>query len=887
MIGRTVSHYRIVGRLGAGGMGEVYRADDTRLKRTVALKFLPPELTRDEEAKRRFQLEAEAAASLDHPNICTIYEVGDTEDGRLFIAMACYVGQTMKARLARGPLPPAEAVWIAAQAAAGLAHAHAKGIVHRDVKPANLMLQPDGGVKVLDFGLAKRAGQPTRTKDGSTLGTVAYMSPEQASGGKVDARTDVWSLGAVLYEMVTGKVPFEGDYSQAVIYGILNHDPIAPTKMIPDLPPELERVILLCLAKEPEQRIQTMAELAVELEVAGVTGPVTLRRRTKRTGLWRRRAGTWVHRHRLVALLVLLSIAIVSWIILWQRPLKPMTPEKPLRLTLAVLPFENLAGAEKQDLADGLTEQVITRLSQMYGLSVVPRTNVSEFKETKKKTWEVAAELRVRYLLEGLVRWQAGAANAERIRVTVHLIRASDGRYLWSDQYDETAGDILGKQSLIADKVGSALRVKLVDGERPGMAAVSTRNDAAYAAWQRAEEAGTWDESLKFYKQAAALDPEFTEAHLYLSYIYMRPYASGKDRSEEWPKLAWQELERARELEPDNPWYHKTLGDWYLYIKKDYQLAEDEYGLAEHGRSGDPIILSNLHFCALRQQKYGQALRYAERGAELNPREKYLYLWLGKQYNQHQRYAEAERSLRHAMALDPEEKVLAPYLEWCFVCIRRDGDPMSAVMFLDSLPMGLRRQSMIDPNCIVIRGWAGQSIPPTILREVDKFPDIVLDQSAEVLLKEQVKGNILRQMGRKGEARAAFAEALRQLDKIAGERKGSGQEVRLLATRRDILADLGRSDEALLLARQIIRLIPRDPEYQAHFHHVLILAMVAARFGQNDLALDQLEYYFTQSLPENNVNMIKVNPFFRSLLLHRRFLTLTKKYPPDRPYTGP
>ena len=224
MIGQTVSHYRIVDKLGEGGMGVVYKAEDTALQRTVALKFLPPELTRDTDAKQRFLHEARAAARLDHPNICTVYEVGEAE-GQLFLAMACYEGMTLREKLQEGPLPWAEATALAMQAAAGLSEAHAHGIVHRDIKPANLFLTSKEQLKILDFGLAKLSGASVLTKDGSTLGTAAYMAPEQVRGEAADARSDLWSLGVVLYEMVTGRPPFQGEYAQAVMYGIVNEDP--------------------------------------------------------------------------------------------------------------------------------------------------------------------------------------------------------------------------------------------------------------------------------------------------------------------------------------------------------------------------------------------------------------------------------------------------------------------------------------------------------------------------------------------------------------------------------------------------------------------------------------------------------------------------------------
>ncbi len=270
MIGRTVTHYRIVDKLGGGGMGVVYRAEDLKLGRTVALKFLPPETVRDDEAKRRFFHEARAAAALDHPNICTVYEVDETPEGDVFLAMACYEGETLKERIARGSLSVEEAVRIALQACDGLVRAHQRGIVHRDIKPANIMLTADGTVKILDFGLAKLAGQTALTQTGATLGTVTYMAPEQARGAAVDGRADVWALGAVLYEMVTGRPPFAGEYAQAVIYSILNESPDPPSRLRPDLPAALETAIARAMAKDPAQRFPGIAELAAALRALGL-----------------------------------------------------------------------------------------------------------------------------------------------------------------------------------------------------------------------------------------------------------------------------------------------------------------------------------------------------------------------------------------------------------------------------------------------------------------------------------------------------------------------------------------------------------------------------------------------------------------------------------------
>ena len=267
MIGNVVSHYKILEKLGEGGMGVVYKADDAKLKRTVALKFLPSSLTADPDAKERFIHEAQAASALDHPNICTVFEINETDDGHVFMAMACYDGETLKTRIGRGPLPVDEAVGIATQVAQGLAKAHESGIVHRDIKPANIIITKDGIAKILDFGLAKLSGRTLLTKTGTTLGTAAYMSPEQARGESIDHRTDIWSLGVVFYEMLTGRKPFESDYEQALVYSILNEEPRPIRELRPDAPEALAKIVRRAMAKEPRDRYQSSTDLIADLEL--------------------------------------------------------------------------------------------------------------------------------------------------------------------------------------------------------------------------------------------------------------------------------------------------------------------------------------------------------------------------------------------------------------------------------------------------------------------------------------------------------------------------------------------------------------------------------------------------------------------------------------------
>ncbi|RMD63101.1 serine/threonine protein kinase, partial [Candidatus Parcubacteria bacterium] len=301
MIGKIISHYKILEKLGEGGMGLVYKARDTKLDRFVALKFLPPYLRQDEENKKRFIQEAKAASALDHPNICTIYQISETEDGQIFIAMACYEGQSLRDRIEKGSLPIDEVLEIAIQIAAGLAKAHSKNIFHRDIKPANVIITNDEVVKIVDFGLAKLSGKTQFTKAGTTLGTVAYMSPEQTRGIAVDHRTDIWALGAVIYEMLTGRQPFAGDYEQAVIYSIMNEEPEPPTAQRTGVPKELERIVLKALAKEPDKRYRSVQEMLAELLGFAKNG---------RSRRWRWRWRRPGKRNGLAILIIILLLAI-------------------------------------------------------------------------------------------------------------------------------------------------------------------------------------------------------------------------------------------------------------------------------------------------------------------------------------------------------------------------------------------------------------------------------------------------------------------------------------------------------------------------------------------------------------------------------------------------
>ncbi len=426
-----IGHYRLVGKIGEGGMGVVYKAEDTKLRRTVALKFLPPEFTRDDVARARFLREARTAASLDHPYICTVFEINE-QAGRTFIAMAFIEGRSLKDRIAEGPMGTAEAKTIALQVGEGLKAAHARGIVHRDIKPGNIMLTPEGRVKILDFGLAKLDQGADVTLTTGILGTVAYMSPEQARGETVDRRTDIWSFGATLYEMLTGSPPFGKRAEQPLIYAVLNEEPKPMRDMRPDIPRAAEQIVLKALQKDPTRRYQSVDEMLEDLE------------------------GDW--------------------------PSVTVVPES--RKSIIVLPFENISPEPEQDyFCDGMTEEIITDLSHIHDLLVISRSSAMTFKGTKKTIPEIARTVNVRYVLEGSVR-KAG----NKLRITAQLIEAESDKHLWAEKFDGVLEDVFEIQEKVSRRIVEALKGRLTSKDRRQLSArPSFPNVGVYEAYSRAQ----------------------------------------------------------------------------------------------------------------------------------------------------------------------------------------------------------------------------------------------------------------------------------------------------------------------------------------------------------------------------------------------------------------
>jgi serine/threonine protein kinase len=659
MIGKTISHYKIIEEIGAGGMGVVYKAEDTKLKRTVALKFLPPELTRDPEAKARFIREAQAASSLQHNNICAIHEINSTDDDQMFICMDYYKGDTLKQKLANGALFVEQAIDIAIQIANGLARAHEEGIIHRDIKPANIIITDRGEVKILDFGLAKLAGQAQLTKDSSTLGTVAYMSPEQVSGKEVDHRSDIWSLGVVLYEMLTGQPPFKGDYEQAIMYAILNEGPQplnADKKMFFA---ELERILSRALYKNPQERYANAAELLQELNSIREN----IRNNTSQRKLIKTKSTKVKPIYITSAIIFILIVLIASFLFF-----PASEPEESIK-SLAVLPFSNIGNdADTDYLGFSLANQIIGDLTYLKNITVRPSTSIEKYKDQSFDPIEAANELRVNFLLTGRY-----SLAANKIRSDIELIDVATTELIWKELIEVNFENAFQLQDIVSEKVINGLKIQFSQEERNRMRSNIPQNPDAYEFYLKSLNYSSSQKDNKeaiemlnrsieldssyapaFYElgyrkkrlaqdvfgglnifkksqacieKALALNPDYLDpldvlamnyadmgnfekafelsrralkinpnhAHTHYRLCYIYRYGGMLTESENEARIALK-------LDPTN-WQFRSIGHLYLYLGN-YQRAYETYGLDK----GTPWTLTKQSGALIRQKKYKKAL---------------------------------------------------------------------------------------------------------------------------------------------------------------------------------------------------------------------------------------------------------------------------------------
>ena len=668
--GARLGPYEILGPLGAGGMGEVYRARDTRLGREVAIKVLPEFLSSDRDRLDRFEKEARSASSLNHPNIVTIYDIGKS-GSTSYIAMELVEGQTLRELLAAGPLPIKRTLQFASQVADGLARAHAAGIVHRDLKPENLMVRKDGFAKILDFGLAKltqaQAGSgegtqaPTSapgTQSGVVLGTVGYMSPEQASGRSVDSRSDQFSLGAILYEMVAGERAFAGASAVETLAAIIREEPKPLASVNPKAPALLCSIVERCLSKDPEERYGSTQDLAHDLRSlrehltaapepeTSTAMPAPARKGIPRPALWT--AG--------VLLLGLLLAG--AWRVFKSGSEAP--PVSGRARSIAVLPLDNLGGRpEDEYFADGMTESLITDLAKVPGMLVIARNSVFRYKGEKIDIKRVGDELDVNYVLEGSIQRAGG-----RVRINAQLIDVESGFHVWADRYDRSLEDVFALQDDISAKIAGALQVRLAPSEAREAGAVPTKNLEAYDAYLRGKhlsqtspgDAGQ-EGAISLFERAVALDPGFALAHAALARGYVIRLFN-RDPRREWEEKASAEIEKALSLDPNLP---------EAYLAR-----------------------AQVLWTRLNNFPHERAARDLRRALSLNPSLAEAHSFLALIYFHVGLFEKSEEELKLARKLDPHEPMNSFYLAATYLFLQKYGPAVAEFERYESAAAGRR-----------------------------------------------------------------------------------------------------------------------------------------------------------------------------------------------------
>ena len=854
-----VSHYVLVGKIGSGGMGEVYLAEDTELNRKVALKFLSSHLCQDADCRTRFKREAQAAAKLNHPNIVTIYEVSEF-NGRPFFAMEHVEGQPLSELIKQGDCPLDKVIDLSLQICEGLQEAHKADITHRDIKPANILVSQSGRAKLVDFGLASVAGADKLTKEGSTLGTIGYMSPEQVQGKPTDHRSDLFSFGVVLYELVSCKSPFKAETPAATMNAIAQQTPEPLARYKAGVPVELQRIVSKLLQKDPALRYQTAADVISDLTGMKATSQLSTGTPVRKNRTWRLVVG--------VAVLALLAVAAYG---IFKTNFFKSQKTTVQRKMLAVLPFENLGSQDDEYFADGITDEITGKLATIRELGVISRTSTMQYKRTTKNIRQIAKELGVDYILEGSIRWDK-SGDTSRVRILPQLIRVSDDTHLWVETYERPMTSIFALQTEIASQIAETMDFALRQSENAALRSLPTNNLDAYQAylrgmdfkWRGYHVRENCQLAVQMFQRAVILDSTFALAYAELARALSGMFHNGWDRTPERCSQSKEAADRAIALQPDLPNSHIAQGYYYYWCRRDYESALRELALAEVVLPNDPEVLAAQGYILRRQGDFRGAAEKLERAFVVAPRDHKLASELGGTYWRFREYSDGEKFLNQAISLAPDaawnytDKV-SLYYSW-------RADTAMARATLEMFPNQNNEEIRWDWFWLHVyeRNY------PAALGQLGLMPP---DSSWS---KTQLAGMIYDLAGDSGRARACYDSSLvilkRTVKELPDDPFGEIHSSLGLA-----YAGLGRKDDAIREGKRGVELFPVSRDALDGVDRLKNLSEIYIRVGEYDAALDVIDQLL--SIPGRfSIPLLRLDPRYDPLRKLPRYQKLLEKY---------
>jgi serine/threonine protein kinase/Flp pilus assembly protein TadD len=865
LVGQKLARFDVERVIGQGGMGVVYLARDTKLDRHVAIKSMPAGLLSSSKAQASFKSEAKLLASLNHPNIAVIYEIIEDQEGASYLILEYVPGETLAERIVREPLKLEDALSIGGQIAEAVSAAHKKGIVHRDLKPGNIKITPEGRVKVLDFGLAKTYDRDSKgcetaaIQSGRVIGTPAYMSPEQAQGKETDHCTDIWSFGCVMYEMLTGRHPFECETAKDTMERIIKSQP--DWNLLPESTPSNIRTLLRrCLEKDTNQRLGNIADAVIEINETLNKPQTTLTAKLLRTAT-------------IFSAMILIILFAIALRLLPNK--QAVSPSKEIRLV--VLPFENLGPAEDEYFSDGITDEITARLAGIHGLGVISRQSAMQYKKSEKNAQQIASELGVDYILEGTIQCEHPSDPNSRVKIRPQLIRASNDMHLWAEVYNDDMSKIFSLQSNVAERVVQALNITLLGNEQKSLQSEPTKNMEAYVFYLRGNEYSSRPYqnrdnlviAIEMYEMAIKLDDQFALAHARLSHAHSGMYKFRHDRSEERLKRAWEESDIALKLDPELPEAHWARGVYHYWCRLEYDLALKELEIARKSQPNNSRFLSTIGYVQRRQGQFEPTLANIKKAFELSPVDYRLAYELGGTLRNLRRYQEAEYYYDKAISLAPNEDLYhfvkaTLYLIW-------KGSTVEARAVLDNASKYFKLE---DKERFVNLWFDLDIIERNYQGALARLPLKSTKISDSLTAPNSLRyARIYGYMNKKELADKYYIEAVENLE---SEFPKDPNNVWFHSALGIAYAGLGHKEKAIREGKKPVELFPYAKHSAVGFNAAKDLAIIYTMVGEYDAAIDQIEYLL--SVPgESSISLLRCYPTWDPLRNHPRFKKLIEQ----------